>query len=66
LRDDDNAAKQPDERRLWNGAVQLVHRWYFCFKIGCGYYDNNTDGIIGIQKEVNDIIIITCVYAMVI
>ena len=27
---------------------------------------NNTDGIIGIQKEINDIVIIASVYAMVI
>ena len=44
-----------------------VVTFYFDFNfLGCGYYDNNTDGIIGIQKEINDIIIISSVYAMVI
>ena len=31
--------------------IQQVNKFY----LGCGYYDNNTDGIIGIQKEINEI-----------
>tara|TARA_B110000503_G_C7017806_1_gene358472 strand:+ start:671 stop:820 length:150 start_codon:yes stop_codon:yes gene_type:complete len=48
------------------GLSNLFTAGFFLFYLGCGYYDNNTDGIIGIQKEINDIIVVTCVYAMVI
>ena len=31
--------------------------------LGCGYYDYNTDGIVGVQKEIKDIIVVMSVYA---
>ena len=60
------AIKSVNKRCFRNGVIKFIHSWYKIINIGCGYYDNNTDGIIGIQKEINDIIVITCVYAMVI
>lgn len=45
-----------------NGAGLVTTGINEKIKKGCGNYDDNTDGIVSIQKEIRDIIVVMTVY----